>query len=75
MKLQFRLGPLRHYCPGEALVLAEAHQMLSKLKGKIFLNQLSQIIHIIKRQWKVWKSGGLTKEVYILRHIIIQVKL
>ena len=44
MKLQFRLGPLRHYCPGEALVLAEAHQMLSKLKGKIFLNQLSQII-------------------------------
>ena len=53
MKLQFRLGPLRHYCPGEDLVLAEAHQMLSKLKGKIFLNQLSQIIHIIKRQWKV----------------------
>ena len=45
MKLQFRLGPLRHYCPGEALVLAEAHQMLSKLKGKnIFSNQLSQII-------------------------------
>ena len=40
MKLQFRLGPLRHYCPGEDLVLAEAHQMLSKLKGKIFLNQL-----------------------------------
>ena len=40
MKLQFRLGPLRHYCPGEALVLAEAHQMLSKLKRKIFLNQL-----------------------------------
>ena len=34
MKLQFRLGPLRHYCPGEALVLAEAHQMLSKLKRK-----------------------------------------
>ena len=34
MKLQFRLGPLRHYCPGEALVLAEAHQMLSKLKMK-----------------------------------------
>ena len=34
MKLQFRLGPLRHYCPGEALVLAEAHQMLSKLKEK-----------------------------------------
>lgn len=34
MKLQFRLGPLRHYCPGEALVLAEAHQMLSRLKRK-----------------------------------------
>ena len=49
MKLQFRLGPLRHYCPGEALVLAEAHQMLSKLKGKIFLNQLFQIIlHILE---------------------------
>ena len=44
MRLQFRLGPLRHYCPGEALVIAEAHQMLSKLKGKMFLNQLSQII-------------------------------
>ena len=53
MKLQFRLGPLRHYCPGEALVLAEVHQMLSKLKGKIFLNQLSQIIHTILKD-----SGG-----------------
>ena len=44
MRLQFRLGPLRHYCPGEALVIVEAHQMLSRLNGKVFLNQLSQII-------------------------------
>ena len=49
MRLQFRLGPLRHYCPGEALVIAEAHQMLSKLKGKMFLNQLSQIILLRNR--------------------------
>ena len=44
MRLQFRLGPLRHCCPDEALVIVEAHQMLSKLKRNTFSNQLYKTI-------------------------------
>ena len=58
MKLQFRLGPLRHYCPGEALVLAEAHQMLSKLKGKnIFKSIISNYTYYLRDSGRSENQG------------------